>query len=199
MAALLVVVLIAVGLGVVAIRHPEEVFDLLGRDPTLTGRTRLWPVLLNVIAERPWLGWGFSAFWQTGNDEMIRIWDQVGWDPPHAHNGLLEVAIDFGLVGVVMMVLMLAQFIVNAARATRTDTGYESWIYWSVIAYTLCNNMVEISMLRSQEFAWFAFLVFFMTCAAHQQAPSRQTSAAAIPSIVARAKPLPRQVDDIAR
>jgi O-antigen ligase len=189
--------LLAVGLGLVAIRNPEAAFDLLGRDPTLTGRTVLWPALLSVIAEHPWLGWGFSAFWQTGNDEMIRIWDQVDWNPPHAHNGFLEVAIDFGGVGVVLMILMLAQFIFNAARLSRTDTGYESWIYWSVIAYTLCNNMVEVSMLRSQEFAWFAFLVFFMTCAARQRAPTRKV-AAATPSIVARAKPLPRVANDAA-
>ncbi|MBI3515432.1 MAG: O-antigen ligase family protein, partial [Proteobacteria bacterium] len=191
-----------IALGIAAIQSPDEIFGLLGRDATLTGRTVLWPTLPAVIAEHPVLGWGYAAFWQSSNEAMLRIWAQVGWQPPHAHNGLLEVAIDFGLVGVVLAVAIMVRFAIDAVRATRLDAGYKGWVYWSIIAYTVFNNTVEITLLRTQEFAWFTFLVLFMTCAARQHAVGRAALPAAptvaVPSIVARAKPLPRAKDGVA-
>ena len=46
-----------------------EVFRLLDRSPDLTGRTDLWDAVLVSISKRPWLGYGFSAFWQGTNGE----------------------------------------------------------------------------------------------------------------------------------
>jgi hypothetical protein len=41
---------------------PGWVLDLLGKDQTLTGRTDLWPLVIDSIAERPMLDWGYRAF-----------------------------------------------------------------------------------------------------------------------------------------
>lgn len=40
-------------------------FEAVGKDSTLTGRTQLWAFAQSYIAERPWLGFGYSAFWDT--------------------------------------------------------------------------------------------------------------------------------------
>jgi O-antigen ligase len=178
------------GLGVGAAHDPDGFFALLGRDATLTGRTDLWPILPEVIGEHPILGWGYAAFWQASNDVVARIWAEVGWQPPHAHNGFLEVAIDLGLLGLSLTCAMLLRFTINARRFARMHGGFEGWVYWSVIAYTMFNNMVEITLLRGQEFAWFCFLVFYMTCAAKLRTVVSASTVSA-PSIAARAKPLP--------
>jgi exopolysaccharide production protein ExoQ len=49
-----------------------------GKDITLTGRTDLWRVGLEQIAERPWLGQGYQAFWQPGNPEAEHLWRAFG-------------------------------------------------------------------------------------------------------------------------
>jgi O-antigen ligase len=182
-------VMVVLGLGVGALEDPDAFFALLGRDATLTGRTELWPELPAIIAEHLWLGWGYAAFWQADNPVVVALWDAVRWQPPHAHNGFFEIAIDFGLVGLALALVMLARFGLGAWRIAARQAGYEGWIYICVVAYTLFNNLVEISLLRGQEFGWFSFMVFYMTCQARQRA-ARPVIAAVAPSIVARAKPL---------
>jgi len=44
--------------------NAEAIAALFGKDLTLTGRTNFWPLILDKIQERPWLGYGFGAFWQ---------------------------------------------------------------------------------------------------------------------------------------
>jgi O-antigen ligase len=188
-------VVLVIGLGAAALQDPEGFFGLLGRDPTMTGRAELWPKLPAIIAQHPWLGWGYAAFWQKDNDVVAALWADLGWQPPHAHNGFFEVTIDFGLVGLALALLMLARFARNALRA---GVGYDAWVYRGIVAYTLFNNLVEISLLRGQEFAWFAFLAFYMTSAARQAAPTAVEVAPPAASVLARAKPLPRPKSGIA-
>jgi O-antigen ligase len=45
--------------------YSEEVFELLARDPTLTGRTELWSLVGAAVTERPWVGYGYGAFWEA--------------------------------------------------------------------------------------------------------------------------------------
>ena len=170
-----------------AIEDPDGFFALLGRDATLTGRTELWPRMPAIIAQSPWIGWGYSAFWQASNKIVQLLWYQIGWQPPHSHNGFIKVAIDFGVVGLLAAFLLIARFTINAAR--RIDRGYEAWVYLCMIGYTLFNNIVEITILRGQEFAWFTFLLFYMTAAVRGTVPV-PTAEPIAGGILARARPL---------
>jgi exopolysaccharide production protein ExoQ len=44
------------------------------KDPTLTGRTYLWFSAKELVAEHPYLGRGFGAFWQQGNLDAEGLW-----------------------------------------------------------------------------------------------------------------------------
>lgn len=78
---------------------PEFFLGLIGRDPTLTGRTDIWAALSDVIASRPWLGYGYGAFWAPDSDVANWIRLQLEWDAPTAHNGWLDAMLAVGLVG----------------------------------------------------------------------------------------------------
>ena len=52
----------------------------LGRSATLTGRTRIWQMSLDNIAQRPWLGYGFGAFWRPGEVEARTMWQILPLD-----------------------------------------------------------------------------------------------------------------------
>ena len=47
------------------VMNADLIFELLGRNPTLTGRTMIWPYVIDNISAKPVLGWGFSAFWSS--------------------------------------------------------------------------------------------------------------------------------------
>ena len=89
---------------------PASVFSLLGREPNLTGRTDFWPYLQQAIADRPWLGYGYNAFFRSGV-ALDYLQDYIvgagGWTPYHAHNSFLQILLDSGYVGLASLGLLL--------------------------------------------------------------------------------------------
>jgi len=80
----------------------------LDRDVTLTGRTDLWAIVLEKIAERPLLGYGYNAFWLGWEGESSQVWlalspFTLGFEPTHAHNGILDLWLDLGFFGVLLL------------------------------------------------------------------------------------------------
>ena len=49
---------------ILAVIAPDTLLELVGKDPTLTGRTEIWAYVIADIWMKPWLGWGYFAFWQ---------------------------------------------------------------------------------------------------------------------------------------
>lgn len=85
-----------------------EVAAAVGRDATLTGRTDIWAAVLERVAARPVLGYGWGGVWQDSwlADELART---VGFRFYHAHSGFLDLLLQVGVVGTVLLVLALAQ------------------------------------------------------------------------------------------
>ena len=90
---------------------------LLGRNAQLTGRVELWLILPSYIADRPWLGYGFGAFWVADSENVALIWDAVGWAPPEAHNGWLDLLLELGVVGLAVLSLQIFLIVINGIRA----------------------------------------------------------------------------------
>ena len=84
---------------------------LLGRDATLTGRTAIWHEVWLSILHRPALGYGFSAFWRGAQGASWSVVVALHFVLFHAHNGFLEVWLELGAAGL----LLLAAGYVRAA------------------------------------------------------------------------------------
>ena len=105
--ALVAVALIA--LVVVALAFRAEVLDLIlssaGKDTTLTGRTDLWSIGLSIIAEHPWLGVGYRAFWVEGYGPAEQLWamfQQPSGAGFNFHNLYNSTAVELGAVGLLL-------------------------------------------------------------------------------------------------
>jgi O-antigen ligase len=105
---------------VIVALKPDSVLDMIGKDPTLTGRTDLWAYLIPYISERPVLGWGLLAFWSPVNPVANGISSLLGWSVTEAHNGLLEMLLEVGIVGTMLLVFLWARNVVLALRCLRT-------------------------------------------------------------------------------
>lgn len=89
-------------LGGMLIGFGEQMFD---KDPTLTGRTYLWYRANDLIAQKPWFGRGFYAFWRQGNTDAEGLWQYagiVGRSGFNFHNTLVELMVQLGIVGAVV-------------------------------------------------------------------------------------------------
>jgi exopolysaccharide production protein ExoQ len=128
-------------LAVTRYNYFPEIVRGLGRDPTLTGRTFIWGVLVGSIVKRPLLGYGFYAFWQNLSGEAGRVADSIHWTAGYAHNGILEICLQFGLFGVVIFVVTLIQALRNAWFCIRNDSlGRYDW-YLGLIVLTIIYNI----------------------------------------------------------
>lgn len=96
-----------------------DIIHALGRNATLTGRTKLWHVLLTTNTN-PWFGTGFASFF-LGN-RLGQLWGMFGgWQPNEAHNGYLGVYLNLGWVGLMLLGLLLLTGYRNVVAAYRRD------------------------------------------------------------------------------
>ncbi|MDN5563758.1 MAG: O-antigen ligase family protein [Luteococcus sp.] len=121
------------------------VLTALGRDATLTGRTKIWSVVLTVIQERPLTGFGWKALWIEGSPTTIRIWARHFRIPfYHAHNGYLDLAAQLGIVGLLLALVFLFALLTRSVRAFLADPSAVSG--WPVVLVTvaLLYNFTEV-------------------------------------------------------
>ena len=78
---------------------------LVGREPTLTGRTAIWAQVWVAILKHPWLGYGFSAFWRGTRGASFAVVVALKFVLFHAHNGFLELWLELGAAGLALFFL----------------------------------------------------------------------------------------------
>ena len=125
----------------------------LGKDPTLSGRTDLWQAAIDKITERPWLGYGYQAFWQdTGAANYI--WKVVMYQAPHAHNGFVNISLDLGLVGLFLFLMSVLTTLIRGLILLRlSKTSLEIWplIYMS---FLILYNQTESTIIEHNSVFW---------------------------------------------
>lgn len=78
-----------------------KVVELLGRDPTLTDRTKVWADCIALV-KNPILGAGFESFWLGTRRDIL--WEKWWWRPNQAHNGYIETYLSLGFIGVFLLI-----------------------------------------------------------------------------------------------
>lgn len=140
----------------IAVFQPELIFAALGRDATLTGRTDIWAALAHVIADRPWLGHGYGAFWAPDSAEADFVREQVQWAAPTAHNGWLETWLSVGLVGLVVFTL---SFLTTIGRAVAEALqGWNGVFALGFLAQFFLFSLSESSILQQNSIVWLSYV-----------------------------------------
>jgi exopolysaccharide production protein ExoQ len=105
--------------------NADLIFELLGKDSSLTGRTMIWSYVIDKIAEKPILGWGFSAFWWFVGPVPLR--EGENWVTffilSNAHNGMLEFLLELGVVGTALFSFLLLRNFVLAVKCMNGPAG----------------------------------------------------------------------------
>lgn len=103
----------------------DVILDVLGKDRSLTGRTLIWPYVIDAIRERPIFGWGFSAFWSPVNPSALEITREVGFgfSITSAHNGLLGLLLQIGVIGTALFLFIWLRNFVLAAKCLSVPGG----------------------------------------------------------------------------
>ena len=130
----------------------DIVINLLGKDPTLTDRTKVWTLVLQV-QNSPILGAGFESFWL--GDRRAEIWEHFWWHPIQAHNGYLETYLSLGLVGVGLMLALIVSAFYKGRRALLAGYDFGRFRLGFVTAFVLY-NWTEAAFKATHP-VWFVF------------------------------------------
>jgi exopolysaccharide production protein ExoQ len=157
---------------------PDSLLEMIGKDPTLTGRTDLWDYVLIYIHQRPWLGWGYSAFWSPSNLASVEISEVLQWHVPQAHNGLLEMLLNAGFVGTAFFIFLWVR---NSGLALRCLHTPQKGLAISTLLACGGILLVGISETILMEPLQISTTIFFVTglmCERALQAERRRRSTA---------------------
>lgn len=179
---LFILAVVAGGIAVTwLVANAENVLLALGKDPTLTGRKEIWPAVIEMIRQHPWLGYGYGAFWGggwSGESAHVSLWvTRFPNDPAivHAHNGFLDLLLDLGLLGLATFALGFSLATLRAVywvRATRTTAGLWPLVY---LTFILLYNFTESSILAHNNVFWILYVTISMLTAARFPATIRMT------------------------
>jgi O-antigen ligase len=105
-----------------------QVFEFFGKSPDMTGRSGIWKIVLKMIGQHPWQGWGWISNWVPGVKpfEGLVVIDRVPYY--QAHNAYLDVWMQVGLVGLLLLLTLIVLTFVKAWRlAVRHTSALYLW------------------------------------------------------------------------
>jgi exopolysaccharide production protein ExoQ len=126
----------------------------VGKDPTLTDRTKIWAFVLSMHTN-PLVGTGYESFWLGPRLEWF--WQNSGLGHINeAHNGYLEVYLNLGVIGVVLLGGFVIASYRTVSRRLRPFSNLASltlalWIV--MLFYSVTEAGFRAGLM------WFAFLL----------------------------------------
>jgi len=154
---------------------------LMGRDPTLTGRTDIWQDVYEVASRSPLVGVGFGAFW-IGRLVNIPWTEDLTWTLGQAHNGYVDTYLQLGWVGIILLFAVFFFTIPKMVRSFREDFDY-GLFRSTLFLVILFVNITETTLLRGEHQMWFLFLIAVISI------PRRREQPAAAPPPPLNARP----------
>jgi exopolysaccharide production protein ExoQ len=144
------------------ITHFETFAAVLGRDPDMTGRLPMWIASALMALQRPWLGYGYGAFWLGTEGPSLGVWRVMSWEAPHAHNGLLNLWLDLGLVGVAFFLTGFWLCFIRAFRYMRANSAPDAVWPLVFLVFLLVSNLTESSLVDVNNFFFIVYTAVFL-------------------------------------
>lgn len=137
---------------------------LLGKDPTLSSRLPIWESLVPYIQQRLWLGWGYEAFWDIASTPARIIEFRLHFRPFYAHNGLVELWLGLGLVGITVFAVLWARHLLLVCRLLYMHPNNQFYAISIALIIVLTGlNLSENTILARNNIAWVLFVMMHVS------------------------------------
>jgi exopolysaccharide production protein ExoQ len=133
--------------------------DILGKDASMSGRVPLWTSAFVSALKRPLLGYGYAAFWTGLQGESLNIFLSTHFLIYQAQNGLLEVWLEIGLVGVVLVIATFISALRNAVTCFRFGDPEAARWYVGMVVLTVVYNIDETCFATAHSLSWLLYIV----------------------------------------
>jgi O-antigen ligase len=152
---LLVIAVLGIAVTAIFFDSGGGMVNALGKDPTLTGRTETWSLVLGLHTN-PWVGTGFESFWLGPRLEKMRA-ALPNFPINEAHNGYIEVYLNLGWAGVCFIVLLLVTGYKRIISGIRRNPERAS-LFLGLLLCTLFFSFTEAAF-RFMSLSWVFLLL----------------------------------------
>jgi len=148
----------------------SSLFENLGKDDSLTGRTEIWEVGIAAFKEKPLFGWSL--------DLNASVFDNLRFSLPsfveHFHNGYIETLVSGGILLGLFVLYNFWRFIVYYWKSLSEDSIAYGMIGGLIIL--LIMNYSEYSILRPRSVIYQLYLMSFCLIATTVHSSSTQAA-----------------------
>ncbi|WP_214754753.1 O-antigen ligase family protein [Exiguobacterium sp. s16] len=121
------------------------IVNIFERDLTYTGRIYIWNVLEYYINNNFIFGYGYQAFWSYEYLNSTSILNSIGFNPTHAHNGIIDTVLSIGLVGLILYLLILIKLWWRLF--VKRENNKYSTLGTLLILLVVYNNIFEVDLI----------------------------------------------------
>lgn len=169
--------MLAVGVTTVTIINNFEflVVDVLGKSLTLNGRTQIWSYFIERGLTRPWLGFGYSAFWAVPEERygvVVNTWygsaatarTSLYAGAGHAHSGWMDLFLSLGIIGLLLFIISFLNVLWNAVQLVVITKKIEYfWVLSFITFFVLLNITITITILASRHIFWIMYIAMALS------------------------------------
>ena len=140
----------------------RQLITSLGIDATFTNRADIWRIAFSAVAKKPIFGYGLDSFWKT--PEMVyaggggATWAVAAFN---AHNAYLDMMINAGVFGLILMLIWLMILplrYIRAAEATGNDPAL-TLLFSRLWLYGLYASCMESTFFQNGSSVWFCLMI----------------------------------------
>jgi O-antigen ligase len=145
---------------------PNLLLGLLGKDATLTGRTKIWAAVLHQIHLRPLTGYGYGAVWDNTSvwGPLPWISKEQGFTIHEAHNSWLGVWLELGYLGLTTAIVLFLELWGRTVFAVYGQM--RAYLALPFMAVFTLHTMTETEILVQNDWLWVMFTAIAIKLAA---------------------------------
>ena len=126
-------------------------------DPQNDPRLRIWPYAVDIVRERPWLGMGYGR--GIARKQLHDRFPER--EILHAHNLVLETAIQVGIPGAVLLLALIGMTAVSGYRYARSRNAIRAACGIAVLCIVmgmLLRNMTDVLWVRQNSLLYWGVI-----------------------------------------
>lgn len=121
-----------------------EIINNAGAELAVSERWKIWLESLDSFLESPIFGYG------AGTHASWEIFEEAGIQAVHAHNVVLQLMLEGGIIALILMLLIGFKVIKNGIELVRDGFGNTFWVGFALLSFAACfivHGMVDYPLL----------------------------------------------------
>lgn len=122
----------------------SDIINNAGAETAVGERWEIWMEALNRFFERPIFGYG------AGTQPTFAIYENIGIKAPHAHNIVLQLLLEGGIIALIVMFMIGFKTVKNGIVMMRNGYNSSFWVGFALTSFAVCflaHGMVDYPLM----------------------------------------------------